>query len=369
MTRIDGIPRSSNFGNKPRGRLNFLTRNRCGLGKNPLNAIFLPIWTLHSMFALLTSATALPKKKLMRSTREVGRCLTRELANHQLPRGGWPYTHGSSQAALEPSCLALLALRSDKGPARDLAIRFLLHTQNRDGGWPAFADDDPGSSGLTGLALFALNQCGITGGATDCGFQLLLNLRGWESHWLWRWKFKTSDRHVRFDPDKFGWPWMPETVSWVVPTDYSLLALNASIKTPPPDQVRFRVRRGVEMLYDRICPQGGWNAGNGVVYGQPLAPHLDTTAVALLALRVEPSNGWVTASLDWLQHRVQTCFAPWSLAWAILAIDAYGRPTTQLLTLLTDLADSDQIKDCATFGVMVLALDCAFGRNIFRVTE
>ena len=90
MTRIDGIPRSSNFGNKPRGRLNFLTRNRCGLGKNPLNAIFLPIWTLHSMFALLTSATALPKKKLMRSTREVGRCLTRELANRQLPRGGWP---------------------------------------------------------------------------------------------------------------------------------------------------------------------------------------------------------------------------------------------------------------------------------------
>ncbi len=37
------------------------------------------------------------------------------------------------------------------------------------------------------------------------------------------------------------------------------------------------------MLLDRVCPGGGWNAGNGVVYGVALAPHPDDTAIALLA--------------------------------------------------------------------------------------
>ena len=305
----------------------------------------------------------------MHATLEVGRELKQDLSSRQLPRGGWPYTQGSAQAALEPTCLALLALRSDPGPARDLAIRFLLDIQNPNGSWPAFAGDNLEGSGLTGLSLLALNRCGIKGEATDQGFQWLLNLRGWESHWLWRWKFKTSDRHVRFDPDKFGWPWMPETVSWVVPTAYSLLALTASFKTPPPDSVRFRIRRGVEMMYDRICPPEGWNAGNGVVYGQPLAPHLDTTAIALLALRSEPTNELTAASLDWLGQRAQTSCAPWSLAWAILALDAYGRRTNQLLTRLADARDTHRIKDCATLAVAALALDCAFERNIFRVTE
>jgi len=209
------------------------------------------------------------------------------LAGRQLPSGGWPFKHCSAQAALEPTCLALLALRSDRSPARDRAIRFLLATQNPNGSWPAVVGDDPEGSGLSGLALFALDRCGIKGEAIDRGFRWLLNLRGWESHWLWRWKFKTSDRHVRFDPDKFGWPWIPETVSWVVPTACSILALKARFGTSPPDLPHFRIRRGVEMLYDRICPQGGWNAGNGVVYGQPLAPHLDTTAVALLIGRAQ----------------------------------------------------------------------------------
>jgi len=289
------------------------------------------------------------------------------LANRQLPRGGWPFKHRSVQAALEPTCLALLALSSDESPARDRAIRFMLDTQNPNGSWPAFVSDGPEGSGLSGLALFVLDRCGIKGEVADRGFRWLLNLRGWESHWLWRWKFKTSDRHVRFDPDKFGWPWVPETVSWVVPTAYSLLALNSSLETSPSDLLRFRIRRGVEMIYDRICPRGGWNAGNGVVYGEPLSPHLDTTAVALLALRDDPTNGFVTASLDWLQQRAQSCFAPWSLAWAILALDAYGRLTHPLHARLVQTSDPGEIKDNATLAVVCMALDCAHGRNIFKV--
>ena len=77
--------------------------------------------------------------------------------------------------------------------------------------------------------------------------------------------------------------------------------------------------------------EGGWNAGNGIVYGFPLAPHADATALALLALLSEPPNDFISSSLDWLERRAETCFAPWSLAWTTLALHAFGR-ATELLT-------------------------------------
>jgi squalene cyclase len=291
------------------------------------------------------------------------------LADRQsLHDGGWPFTAAQGRPALEPTCLALLALRSDKGPVQERAIRFLLEAQNPNGSWPAFVGDDTQGCGLTGLALLALQCCRIRGQATERAIRWLLNLRGWESHWLWKWKFRTTDRHVRFDPDKFGWPWTPEAVSWVVPTSYSLLALKRLPAPSPADLLRFRIQRGVEMLFDRACPNGGWNAGNGVVYGEPMTPHLDATALALLALRSEPANELVAASLDWLRRRSQTCFAPWSLSWAVLALDAYGLPTGLLLRRLTDICEPDQTQDCATLAVSALALDCADGHNTFQET-
>ncbi len=74
-------------------------------------------------------------------------------------------------------------------------------------------------------------------------------------------------------------------MSWVVPTSFAILALN-QVPCGCGDRGRapHRVTLGIEMLMDRACPSGGWNAGNGVVYGAPLGPHVDDTAVALLAL-------------------------------------------------------------------------------------
>ena len=45
--------------------------------------------------------------------------------------------------------------------------------------------------------------------ARERALRWLLSERGKEGHWLWRGKFKTADRSVRFDPDKYGWPWSP----------------------------------------------------------------------------------------------------------------------------------------------------------------
>jgi hypothetical protein len=282
-----------------------------------------------------------------------------------LPHGGWPCSGRSAQAAVEPTALALLALPLKAAFQRGAAIAFLLRTQNPNGSWPAFVGDDEKGSGLTGLALYALHRCSVEGVATDRAIRWLLRSQGRESNWLWKWKFRIFDRHVRFDPGKFGWPWMPETVSWVVPTSYSLLALKNGSVASRPGPLHFRIRRGVEMLYDRICPQGGWNAGNGVVYGSPMIPHPDATALALLALLGEPGDDLVTPSLDWLEQRAETCFAPWSLAWIILALNAFRRPTEYLIKRLAVVAESAEIDNCATLAVASMALACADELNPF----
>jgi squalene cyclase len=302
-------------------------------------------------------------------TQELLEACVQELIDRQLPDGGWPFSTGTTQTAVEPTALAFLALPSNSSRERDAAIGFLLEVQNPNGSWPAFRGDDGGGSGLTGLVLYALNRRCAQGTVTDRAVQWLIESRGWESHWLWKWKFRTSDRHVRFDPNKFGWPWIPETVSWVVPTAYSILALKHSRGIAQQGPAQLRIRRGVEMLYDRICPEGGWNAGNGVVYGFPLAPHPDATAVSLLSLLNEPPNHFIASSFDWLERRAETCFAPWSLAWTILALDAFGNPTEPLTQRLSSIVDPAGINDCATLAVVSLALRRAAGDNAFRVAH
>jgi hypothetical protein len=209
-----------------------------------------------------------------------------ELILRQLPCGGWAALASSSQPALEPTCLSALALGSFPGGSLAHAQEFLLHAQNPNGSWPAFAGDDTHGAWVTSLAVMALHDVVPAIPARLQGVHWLVDCTGKESNWFWKWKFRTADRHVRFDPDKFGWPWFPDTVSWVVPTAFAVLALN---QLPCPcgvlEQVPFRVERGVEMLLDRACPSGGWNAGNSVVYGAPVAPHPDDTSIALLALR------------------------------------------------------------------------------------
>jgi len=264
--------------------------------------------------------------------------------------------------ALEPTCLALLALRLE----RRANTQVLLDTQHPDGSWGSFATDDE-ASGLTGLALLTLNTLGTSPGAATRAADWLLGAKGQEASWFWKWKFRTTDKRVRFDPDKFGWPWEPGTCSWVVPTAFALLALKQIFSCCRKGKVAYRIQRGVEMLLDRACPNGGWNAGNGIVYDAAMAPHIDATAIALLALRSEPRNELIERSLVWLEHQVCLCPAHWSLAWSILALDAYDKPIDSLQHRLATLAEPDETCDTATLAVVALALDCTASGNPLEV--
>jgi hypothetical protein len=190
--------------------------------------------------------------------------------------------------------------------------------QNPDGSWSAFEGDDPEGCWTTALVVIALRFIRYPSGSLKKAVQWLINQEGREGHWFWKWKFRTVDRAVQFDPDKYGWPWFPRTVSWVVPTAFSLIALQQSFPYDQTDAVAKRIRLGTEMLRDRACPQGGWNAGNGIVFGSPLTAHIDTTAIALLAL-TEPADGTAVQALNWLRAFCVDCSSAYSLAWATIA--------------------------------------------------
>ena len=306
----------------------------------------------------------------MTTDRIVLSSLLAELIVRQLPCGGWAAMGSSSQPALEPTCFAALALGSFPGRAVERAQELLLHTQNPNGSWPAFAGDDTDGAWVTSLAVMALHNVVPAIPARLQGVHWLMSCAGKESNWFWKWKFRTADRHVHLDPDKFGWPWFPETISWVVPTAFAVLALRQlPCSCGGLEQVPLRVERGIEMLLDRVCPGGGWNAGNGVVYGVPVAPHPDDTAIALLALRERGTDPVVQSSVQYLERIAPTLTAPWSLAWAILALALYGRPIDLIYSFLVATPGLSSVDDTSTLALVCLALDPQRALSALGVTS
>ena len=236
--------------------------------------------------------------------------------------------HGRSspdQDAVEPTCLAILALRHQPSAYLERALDKIENLQNKDGSWPAFMGDEPEGCWTTALAVLSLMAARDEMKRLASGIQWLLDARGREANWLWRWKLSTVDNKVKFDPAKFGWSWTSGTTSWVIPTAFALIALQQARQRgyDKTAQLNERVDLGSSMLLDRMCPGGGWNSGNGIAFGVPLAPHIDATSIALLALTGHEEEQGVQRSLHWLVNRLAGCPSPYSLAWGVLAFAAY----------------------------------------------
>src|SRR6266853_432294 len=290
----------------------------------------------------------------------VFRDLQSEIERRSLSGGGWSSGRGR-RAGVETTCYALMALRDDQGPARCKTIDLILRTQNPDGSWPAFEGDDTQGCWATSLALIALHSVELRSSAIEKALWWLLNNQGREGHWFWKWKFRTVDRAVQFNPEKYGWPWFPGTVSWVVPTAFSLIALKQSFPCCRTEAVTNRIQLGMEMLRDRACPEGGWNAGNGIVFGSPLTPHIDTTAIALLAL-TEDSHGIVVQSLDWLRHAYAGCSSAYSLAWSTIAFSVHqDRALNECVADLCRVLSSTETISIEILSLAAIAIKAAEG--------
>ncbi len=297
------------------------------------------------------------------------------LRARQSHAGAW--TFGASQDAVEPTCLAILALRHQPSAHLERALDTIENLQNKDGSWPAFIGDEPEGCWTTALAVLSLMAARHRTKRLAGGIQWLLNARGREANWFWRWKLRTVDNKVKFDPAKFGWSWVSGTTSWVIPTAFALIALQQARQRGynKTAQLIERVDLGTRMLLDRMCPGGGWNSGNGIAFGVPLAPHIDATSIALLALTGHEEEQAVQSSLHWLVNRLARCPSPYSLAWGVLAIAAYRRISAEgseslrsraeELMRLTENAAS--IEDTCTLAVSALALEAMNGDSVFDV--
>ncbi len=120
-----------------------------------------------------------------------------------------------------------------------------------------------------------------------------------------------------------------------------------------------RIRLGVEMLLDRACVDGGWNSGNSVVYGVPLRPHVEATAIALLALQDERRSEVIQRSLAWLNEEASRVDSISSLAWCILSLFVYQKSVEVLKNRLAAiLGDGRDTRNNATLATALLALKC-----------
>ncbi len=204
----------------------------------------------------------------------------------------------------------------------------IIKRQLPDGGWSEHVAVPLPNAYSTGLALLSLaHSRKAKPTSVENGFRWLSKTVGVESHWLWKWKFRFFDTKVRFDPSKSGWPWIPGTLSWVAPTAISLLAHEAWGRTSA------RTANAREMLLDRCCKGGGWNAGNAEAFGFALTPHPDFTAMAVMALHHERlSHGALLASsLDYLWRCLSTATSVYSLSLGVIALRAYSDPRADRL--------------------------------------
>ncbi len=290
--------------------------------------------------------------------------LTLRLARRRSPDRLWAYS--GDQVAAEPTCFALLALSSslDRTTISDY-VRTLVNYQLRDGFWPAGDSRSTVSLWATAVSVNTLIELSPDNACVRSGLKALLDAKPQEAFWLWRLKFRTADTHVRLDPGKYGWGWVPGTVSWVIPTAMALIALERSrrLNFVPSGELKRRVDLAHAMLLDRMCPGGGWNAGNSVVYDVPLAPHIDATSIAVAGLRFHYHLPEVRQSLSWLL--AAQCSSAYSLAWKILALRGYQDVRSDVGPAIEHARDQlgalveepAQIADNSTLALSILALN------------
>ena len=262
------------------------------------------------------------------------------LVDARNPDGGWP-TVKPGPSTTEVTALAVLALAAASDPTLGSEIaggrRWLLSQQQSDGGWPS-ARPVTESSWMTAPAVLALSTDASSRSAAIQGGRWLLEREGRGLPWyarVWFWMYPQS-RTSNLDTELKGWPWSAGTFSWVEPTAYSLLALKKVRTALPASRIQARIEQGERLIYDRVCPGGGWNYGNTRVLGESLAPYADTTAVALLAVHDREPREEARRGLRVLEELMRDVRSGLALGWASLCFDLYGLSSAPWRTRLRE---------------------------------
>jgi hypothetical protein len=242
------------------------------------------------------------------------------LRQAQNPDGGWSYFPGKKTSWLEPTLYSALALHGD--PAADRAWALLSTWQQSDGSWRPSADVDIAHSS-TALCVTMATLRGEFGAPFHRGVDFLLGSVGQE-HNFWKRNFA---RWGWFDPERNldleGWPWKPETSSWVEPTAHALVALKHAAPHISDHALAQRVKLGEALLLDVRCRDGGWNYGNRTDGRHSELPsYPETTALALLGLQGRSDIG---ASVDLAVQQLREGVSPMAAAWLNIVLRLHGK--------------------------------------------
>jgi len=281
--------------------------------------------------------------------------LLRELQNAD---GGWAF-HNGEQSRVEPTCWALRALFASEPYANDQvfrkAARFLQTSQLEDGSWPATSQMSTGSW-VTSLVCSVLSGDALSADYVKAGLKWICEDFPRDSSPLRRFvqSLRPKSATVSQNDSYRGWGWTPRTASWVEPTAFALMALQEAVPQQLPKNVVERRNLAVSLLYDRMCPGGGWNCGNPRVYGVDGDALVLATCWALLALRDAPEKAGRALSIEWLRKEFANTQSAGSLAVARMALQNYGIEPPQAERNLQDWT----AEDLAEQGTHVLAWVC-----------
>lgn len=254
-----------------------------------------------------------------------GRATADRLVRAQHSDGGWPY-FARGDSALEPTATAVAALygHGQHADAVRRGIDFIAAQTARDGALRPQPTQRE-STALAALAGTVLVRCG---GDRRVAERIADTLRDWSVRTLLDQDVFGNDTSLR------GFPWTPDTFSWVEPTAYGVLLFEALGRSAEP-----RIEECRRLLVDRAIPGGGWNYGNPKVFGTVLEPDPHTTAVALLALLDDPTRPAVREAVDYLRRQTPHVPSALTLGWMLMARAACGDSiaddAAQLETLLT----------------------------------
>jgi hypothetical protein len=259
--------------------------------------------------------------------------------------GGWGY-FPNKQSWLEPTLYAAMALHGE--PEADRAWALVKSWQNPDGGFRPSADVEMSHAG-TALSVTVAVARGESGEITRKGVEWLLGTAGVEAQMYKRVLVRIGSAlgmvEDQRDFSMKGWPWKPETASWVEPTAHALVALKQS--KIESSTLRERVRLGEGMLMDVRAKDGGWNYGNRTARGEDLRSYPETTAIALVGLQ---GRGDLGQSFDLAKKMLGETTSPMAKAWLTIAMrvngiavdELAGEPSQDvLITALEALAASD----------------------------
>jgi hypothetical protein len=269
------------------------------------------------------------------------------LLSAQNEDGGWGFQAGSLSRA-EPTAWALIALQESVAtPAQQesasRALRFLEKAQLADGSWPSAPGLREGSW-VTSVVCLALAGQSVISDQLTRGVQWLCRELPGEASRLHRAiRSVFGKKNTGQNASYFGWSWTAGTASWVEPTSYAILLFRLLPANMRSEAAERRRRLGETMLYDRMCPGGGWNCGNPMVYGVPGEPQVTSTVWALLALREHPQQPEVQKSLSWLEGFSKSVKSPASLALALIAFHAYERPDVGMAESLGAMYQTNEI--------------------------